>query len=45
MSRGRVLLTVPNLRSIFGDANAIPGHPHTGIAYLIPIFETPKAGG
>ncbi len=29
-----VLLTVSNLRSIFGDPNAVPGHPHTGVAYL-----------
>lgn len=29
-----ILFVVPNLRSMFGDTNAIPGHPHTGIAYL-----------
>jgi radical SAM superfamily enzyme YgiQ (UPF0313 family) len=29
-----ILLCVSNLRSIFGDANAVPGHPHTGVAYL-----------
>lgn len=33
-SKHSILFVVPNLRSIFGDVNAIPGHPHTGIAYL-----------
>ncbi len=35
-----VLLTVSNLRSIFGDANAIPGHPHTGVAYLSAFLKS-----
>ncbi|HEY5040002.1 MAG TPA: radical SAM protein, partial [bacterium] len=35
-----VLLTVSNLRSIFGDANAIPGHPHTGVAYLSSFLKS-----
>ncbi len=35
-----ILLTVSNLRSIFGDANAVPGHPHTGIAYLSSFLKS-----
>ncbi len=35
-----VLLTVSNLRSIFGDPNAIPGHPHTGVAYLSSFLKS-----
>jgi anaerobic magnesium-protoporphyrin IX monomethyl ester cyclase len=35
-----VLLTVSNLRSIFGDPNAIPGHPHTGVAYLSAFLKS-----
>ncbi len=35
-----VLLTVSNLRSIFGDTNAIPGHPHTGVAYLSSFLKS-----
>jgi len=35
-----VLLTVSNLRSIFGDPNAVPGHPHTGIAYLSAFLKS-----
>jgi radical SAM superfamily enzyme YgiQ (UPF0313 family) len=36
----RVLLTVSNLRSIFGDPNTIPGHPHTGVAYLSSFLKS-----
>ncbi len=36
----RVLLAVSNLRSIFGDANAVPGHPHTGVAYLTAFLKS-----
>ena len=28
------LFIVPNLRSMYGDTGSIPGHPHTGVAYL-----------
>jgi len=35
-----VLFAVSNLRSIFGDANAVPGHPHTGVAYLSSFLKS-----
>jgi anaerobic magnesium-protoporphyrin IX monomethyl ester cyclase len=36
----RVLLTVSNLKSIFGDPNSVPGHPHTGVAYLTSFLKS-----
>jgi anaerobic magnesium-protoporphyrin IX monomethyl ester cyclase len=39
----RVLLAVSNLRSIFGDPNAVPGHPHTGMAYLSSFLKSKGA--
>lgn len=30
----RILFVVPMLKSMFGDPKTVPGHPHTGIAYL-----------
>jgi radical SAM superfamily enzyme YgiQ (UPF0313 family) len=36
----RVLLCVSNLKSIFGDPNSVPGHPHTGVAYLSSFLKS-----
>ncbi len=36
----RVLLAISNLKSIFGDPNAVPGHPHTGVAYLSAFLKS-----
>ena len=40
MKMPKILLTVSNLRSIFGDASAVPGHPHTGVAYLSAFLKS-----
>ena len=35
-----VLLVTPRLKSMFGDPQAVPGHPHTGMAYLSAFLKS-----
>lgn len=35
----KVLFVIPKLKSMFGDENAIPGHPHVGIAYIVSALK------
>lgn len=35
----KVLLVIPKSKSMFGDDNSLPGHPHVGISYLVAILK------
>lgn len=38
----KILFLIPKSKSMFGDDNALPGHPHVGIAYLTSVLKNEK---
>lgn len=35
----KILFVIPKVKSLFGDENAVSGHPHVGIAYLTAVLK------
>lgn len=36
----KVMFIIPKIKNLFGDAEAIPAHPHVGIAYLTSFLKS-----